>query len=275
MPTPRKTASDSASIACRTFGESIRTPRAKRTPSSARASASSGSGSRMIRYGSDREPDETARLLPRVVDGDRVAAHGELAGARQPGRPGPEDGDAVAVLGHAHAAERDAGCERPVGRVPLEARDLDRPASLVQEHAGAFAELLDRADACAASRRAGSRRRSSPPPPRGRPDRSRRRSWGRRRGRDTRARTARWRIRRTRDSDPLRRPPPLSSSGAFSSSKTVVSSVCIQRHCGGGGAALHQCRHGRRSREVRNLSGRPQIAANSRGCALARTGPTS
>ena len=44
----------------------------------------------------DREADEAADLLARVVDRDVVAEQRELAGAREPGRAGADDGDALA-----------------------------------------------------------------------------------------------------------------------------------------------------------------------------------
>ncbi len=53
----------------------------------------------------DGEAHEAADLRARVVDRDVVAEQRELPGAREPGRPGAEDGDALA--GRARAARAD------------------------------------------------------------------------------------------------------------------------------------------------------------------------
>ena len=91
----------------------------------------------------DRVADEPAGLGALVVDGDGEAAGGELAGAGEARRAGADHGDVAAVRALRRRPERNACRQRPVGRVALEARDLDRAASLVDEHAGALAELLD------------------------------------------------------------------------------------------------------------------------------------
>ena len=96
--------------------------------------------------GSDREARQAADLGPVVEDGDRVPRGGELPGAREPAGPGaehrdPPAGECAALPG------LDAVRERPVRRVALEPRHVDRPAALAEQDAGALAEHLDRADA--------------------------------------------------------------------------------------------------------------------------------
>ena len=94
----------------------------------------------------DREADEPADLLALVVDRHRIAACGELAGRGEPGRAGADDRDPLAVR-RLRRAQRDAVGVGPLGRVALQRADLDRPPALVDEHAVALAEHLDRADA--------------------------------------------------------------------------------------------------------------------------------
>jgi hypothetical protein len=99
-----------------------------------------------LAVGSDRVTSETARLLARVVDRHPVSEQRELARAREPRRPGADDGDPKRS-GTRSPAEAQPLAESPVGGVPLQAPDLDRAAALVQEDARPLAQDLDRADA--------------------------------------------------------------------------------------------------------------------------------
>ena len=80
-----------------------------------------------------------------VVEDDGESARGELAGAREAGRTGADDRDAVSVRPPA-LAQGMLGGERGVGRVALQARDLDRGPAFVGEHTDALAEHLDGTD---------------------------------------------------------------------------------------------------------------------------------
>ena len=103
---------------------------------------------RLVRLAVRRDPvsDEPADLAALVVDGDGIAARGELTRCGEACRPGADDRDALAVRSR-RIAQRDAVRIAPFGRVALQSADLDRRAALVDEDAVALAQDLDRADA--------------------------------------------------------------------------------------------------------------------------------
>jgi hypothetical protein len=81
----------------------------------------------------DREADEAADLGALVVEGDVVAARGELAGARESRGAGADDGDPAAGRGDARA-KGGVVRKRGVRRVALELRDRDRlPADVLED----------------------------------------------------------------------------------------------------------------------------------------------
>jgi len=94
---------------------------------------------------------ESAAFRSPLEHGDVVAEVRQFGGTAQPGGTGTHHRDPAAMPGRGGGEQMKAECRGMVGRVALQATDVDRPPREVEHHAGAFAEHLGRADTRAAA----------------------------------------------------------------------------------------------------------------------------